>query len=437
MIKVLKNSLSVIFIVILAIIPLIIWFFMSPLALRFSSSSTSFRSLGQLTGLSGMALLSINFILAARFRFLDKLFNGLNVVYIKHHLIGAIAFCLLLFHPTFLIIQYLYISLKSSFLFIFSMQNWAINLGELSLLVFIVLMVFTFYFNFKYQNWKNTHKYLGIVLLLGGLHMLLIPSDISNNVTLKYYMLGLAIIGAYSYFYRTILGVYKKGEYKYKLEKIIKVNDNVVELKLSPLARKIKFLPGQFVFLRFDNNGILSESHPFSITSCTDDDNLSLGIKTLGDYTSMVYLLKPGAICLIEGPFGAFSYTKSNSKRQIWIAGGIGITPFLSMARQINSGKVDKNYKIDLYYSVKNSNEAVFSDELAEISKQNDNFKFYQHFSEKDGRISANSVVKNNSDIHNVEIFLCGPSEFMRSLRSQFVKLGFDNSKIYSEEFSL
>jgi predicted ferric reductase len=291
--------------------------------------------------------------------------------------------------------------------------------------------------NFKYQNWKNTHKYLGIVLFLGGWHMLFIPSDISNNTTLKYYMLGLAIFGAYSYFYRTVFGVYKKNEYKYKLTEVIKINDSIVELKFKPLTESIKFLPGQFVFLRFETGGILSEAHPFSIASSNKGD-LSLGIKTLGDYTSMVYLLRPGAICLIEGPFGAFSYLKAESKRQIWIAGGIGITPFLSMARQIDAGGTGTgDYKIDLYYSVKNESEAAFAKEFAEIARRNSNFKFHQHFSEKEGFISANFIFKNDNNIADADIFLCGPASFMQSLREQFVKLGFNNSKIHSEEFSL
>jgi predicted ferric reductase len=240
------------------------------------------------------------------------------------------------------------------------------------------------------------------------------------------------------------LGIYKKEEYKYKLEEVIKVNDNIVELKLIPLGPKIKFLPGQFIFLRFNpptqtgNEDILSESHPFSITSSPDNDYLSLGIKTLGDYTSMVYLLKPGAICKIEGSFGVFSYVRAKSKRQIWIAGGIGITPFLSMVRQIDtSGGKSGEYKIDLYYSVKNESDAAFAGELAQIAGRNSNFKLHQHFSEKEGYISARLVVIYNDDISDADVFLCGPSGFMQSLREQFVKLGFANEKIHSEEFSL
>ncbi|MFA6270067.1 MAG: ferric reductase-like transmembrane domain-containing protein [Candidatus Paceibacterota bacterium] len=433
--KYFKNNAGYVLMWILALIPLVIWYFMRPLDIRFGSSGQTLRSLGQLTGLLGMALLSLNFVLSARFKFLDRWFAGLNNAYVKHHIIGALSFCFLLFHPTFLFIQYLFISLKASFDFIFSVDDWPIVLGDIALLVIIGLMVITFYLNFKHENWKKTHQYLGLVLFLGGFHMFLVPSDISNNNILKFYMITLAVWGAYAFVYRTILGVYKKGEFKYRLMEVLKINESVVELKFKPLEESIKFLAGQFVFLRFDVPGILSESHPFSIASAHKTD-LSLGVKALGDYTSMVYLQKPGVVASIEGPFGAFSYLKAKSKRQIWVAGGIGVTPFLSMARDIDISKNTGGYEIDFYYSAKNDKESAFGQELVEISAHNPGFKFYQHFSDISGYISADFIAQNIKDIVSAEIFLCGPVAFMKSLREQFIKIGFDNRMIHSEEFS-
>jgi predicted ferric reductase len=248
-------------------------------------------------------------------------------------------------------------------------------------------------------------------------------------------MLFLIIAGAYAYFYRTVLAVYKKKEYRYKLEKVKKENDNIAELVLSSFGKKIDFKPGQFAFLRFKTEGILSESHPFSFSSAPTENDLSFGIKALGDYTSMVYLLKPGAICLIEGPFGAFSYLNVNSKRQIWVAAGVGITPFLSMARQIAHNH-NNDYKIDLYYSIKNEKENAFADELIKIVKQTNNFRMYQHISEKEGRISASFISNMSKDVNKAEIFLCGPASFMQSLRKQFINININNKKIHSEEFS-
>src|SRR3989344_422803 len=435
MIQYVKDNAGVILIFALALLPLALWALMRPLAGRFASPVSVYRSLGQLAGLLGMALLSMNFVLAARYRFLDRLFNGLNKVYDKHHLVGALAFSLILFHPTFLTVQYLFISLSSAYFFLFSFQDTAVTLGEVALFTFMVLMVVTFYLHFKYQNWKNTHKFLGVVLFLGALHMILVPSDISNNAVLKYYMLGLAALGAFSYIYRTIVGVYTTTEYRHAVEKGTKVTDMVVELVLTPLSKKIIYQPGQFIFLRFEQDGVLSESHPFSITSFSGSDHLSLGIKTLGDYTSMVYLLKPGVVCRIEGPFGVFSYTKVESKKQIWGAGGIGITPFLGMARQL--GRSGDLHEVDLYYSVGNEKKAAFASELTDIARRTPHFKFHPHYSETEGYLSPRLIIEGRKDLGGTDVFLCGPLTFMQSLRSQFIAVGFDNKRIHSEEFNL
>lgn len=107
------------------------------------------------------------------------------------------------------------------------------------------------------------------------------------------------------------------------------------------------------------------------------------------------------------------------------------------MVRQINSDKRDAEYAIDLYYSVKNENDAVFSQEFMETSKRNAKFRFFPYFSEKSGRISADFIFKNSKDIRGAEIFLCGPPVFMQSLKKQFIKMGFKKNEVHSEEFSL
>lgn len=425
-----------------AAIPVLTWALMLPLSGRFAGLSASFRSLGQVSGLLGLALLSINFILSARFKFLDRWFLGLNKVYLKHHIVGALSFGLILLHPVFLTVQFLIISLPSAYLFIFSFDSWALNFGKIGLSIFVAIMVITFYMSLRYERWKSTHQYLGLVLFFGGVHSLFMPSDISNNLFLKSYMLALTFCAALSYGYRTIFKLYRRNEYKYELSKVVKVSEKIAELKFRPLGKKIDFIPGQFVFIRFDSKNsdskegkTLAQSHPFSIISDPASQELSLGVKALGDYTSLLSELAPGQVVSIEGPFGSFSHTKASSKKQIWVAGGIGITPFLGMARAMKKeGAAD--YKIDLYYSIRNASEAAFGSELMEIAGQNRNFRFHEYFSGKNGLISAELVAK-ESDLSGADVFLCGPADFMKSLREQFIKLGMNGRFIHSEEFSL
>jgi len=182
-----KKNLGWISIIGLSVFPALIWILMESLNLRFGNFSSSARSLGQLTALTGMSMFSLSLILSARIKSLEKYFYGLNKIYDCHHTIGGIAFVLLLAHPMFLAAQYIPISPKTAGLFLLPDGDWSINFGILSLLSLMVLLIITFFLtNIKYEKWKITHKFLGVSFFLAGLHAFLIPSDISQNSILFY-----------------------------------------------------------------------------------------------------------------------------------------------------------------------------------------------------------------------------------------------------------
>src|SRR6185436_3048157 len=84
---------------------------------------------------------------------------------------------------------------------------------------------------------------------------------------------------------------------------------------------------------------ISNQFHPFSITSAPAERTLRITVKAIGDYTNALRrLLDEGAEAIVEGPFGSFSNAGLPQPRQIWAAGGIGVTPFLSMARSLGDG---------------------------------------------------------------------------------------------------
>jgi predicted ferric reductase len=152
----------------------------------------------------------------------------------------------------------------------------------------------------------------------------------------------------------------------------------------------------------------------------------------LGQYTAQLQNLKIGAEARIEGPFGVFSYLKSKNKEQVWIAGGIGITPFLSMAKSL----IDKSYKIDLYYCVNTKSEMVFLEEFKKISFQNENFKIIPVCSDVDGRINIKIINKFSGNILKKDFFLCGPGAMMQGTRSILLENNVLSGNIHSEEFS-
>lgn len=425
-------------IITLAIIPAIIWLFVLPLPIRFGNFLATMTSLGQLTGLVGAALFALSLILSARLKFFDRHLQGLNRVYINHHRLGAIAFSLLLFHPLFLTVRYIVFSLPSAVWFWLGSAGWAVILGELSLFAMILLLVLTFFISLRYHIWKSTHKFLGLAFFLGALHMFFIPSDVSRNLLLRYYMLGLSALGIVAYIYHTILGKWSAQRYVYTVEEIKNLNAEVIEITLSPFdsQKKLIYAPGQFAFINFNDRMVSLEQHPFSFLSAPEENAIKFGIKNLGDYTSQMKNISRGALAKIEGPYGKFSYFNFLSKQQIWIAGGIGITPFISMAKHLNSQK-NNNYKIDLYYCVRNKAEMILLNELVAMAENNNNFRILQHCSNEDGLINAKVVNEKSQGLVNKDILVCGPPLMMKNLKEQFLQLGVKHNNIHSEEFSL
>src|SRR3989339_30441 len=429
-----KKNIGWILIMVLVLIPVLRWFFIVPLNSRFADIGAIATSLGQITGLLGMILFALSLITGSKFKFIDKIFFGLPDALNIHSKIGAIGFCLILFHPLLLVVEYLQFSLNSAVIFFIPRGFDAIGFGIYALALMILLIILTLYIKLKYQIWLFSHRFLILAFIFAVLHSFMIESDISRDLFLRYYMLGFSFFALALSLYNLLADKIFFQGLEYYVSKVNKLTENITQIELSPKSNALKFMPGQFVFVRFLSKGISSESHPFTVSSISQKENLELNIKSLGDYSSKIKDLKVGEKAFIKGPFGKFSYTEFKDKNQIWIAGGIGITPFLSMARSLRLGNV--NQKADLYYCVKNKSEAILLDELLEIEKNNKSFRLMPWFSEEKGQITADKIVELSNGFVNKEILLCGPTSFMIKLKSQLLKLGVNNINIHWEKFS-
>lgn len=411
-------------IVFFSLLPVEIWALMQPISTRFINFGVSMTSVGQLAALMGIVMLGITFLLNTRARIIESIFGGLDRAYKAHHLLGTFSFLFLLFHPIFLAVEFATFSINSALRFFIPGGNLAINAGIFSLLSMILFLIFTFFINLKYHKWKFVHRFLGLSLMLAAIHVFLISSDISRNIFLRVYIFAFIGVGLLSFSYRTLFYRFLVEKYSCRINGVRNLG-NIIKIGLEP-EKKIYYSPGQFVFVCFPE--ISREFHPFSIISSPEENDMSIAIKSLGDYTEKIQGIKPGGRALVEGPYGKFN---SSAREQIWIAGGIGITPFLSMAKSL----VEK--KAELYYCVKNKEESVFLKELQDITMKNKNFKVFPFYSSESGFITAKFISNKTENIESKDILICGPAEMMRSLRRQFRDIGIEKSRIYSEEFKL
>ena len=414
----------------LAVLPAVRWLMLQPLESRFSEPFMVLTSIGQLLALTGISLFALTLILSGRFKFIEGYFGGMNKVYANHHKYGAYAFVLLLFHPLSLAGAYAVFSLKDAFQFLVPANNWAVNFGMVSLYSLMLLLVLTLFARVKYHNWKFTHQFMGVAFFFGALHAFLIPSDVSSDLALRIYVLGLAAVALAVYVYRTVLGRFLVRKADYAVETVRKLGDKAVEVEMAPLKQALSVKAGQFVFVSFHQQGVSPEAHPFSLTSSPSEKKLKIGVKALGDYTKELADLKPGALARIEGPFGQFSKRYAPQKTQVWIAGGIGVTPFVSMAKDLKAQE-----KADLYYCVNTLQEAFFLPELEGIAQEKKGLRVMLWLTNEKGYLKAQDVEKESGPLSEKETFICGPVPMMQKLKRQFYKKGVYD--VHSEEFEL
>ena len=351
-----------------------------------------------------------------------------------HHLLGATAFSLVLLHPVGVLFSYALVSIGLAIRTITpSWQNLAVFSGSLALLIFSVLLILTLFIKLPYDVWKKTHQYLGFGLLFAGVHGLLIGSTLALSLPLRIYIFGWVIFGLVSAVIRLFNVRIRFHQDDYTVTEV-NVIRNWTIIKLKAEKKQMEYLPGQFVFVKFTSLGITSETHPFSLAGKISDDYLTIVIKSLGDYTETLKLLKSGATARVEGPYGRFNYSYGKFKKQIWIAGGIGITPFRGMAFEAFEKGL---YEIYMYYVVNKPEEGLFDSEFLKLGQSNVNFRYKLWVGEDQGRITAEKTKSEVGDIQNCEIFICGPVAMMKSLTSQFKQLGVKNSRIHTEEFGL
>ena len=172
--------------------------------------------------------------------------------------------------------------------------------------------------------------------------------------------------------------------------------------------------------------------HPFSIAGCDKENNvIRFIIKELGDYTkALKNSIKVTDVVLVEGPYGTFTFESTN--QQIWVAGGIGITPFIARLEYLaaEGKKVDN---VDFYYSGRGENPFK---EIEELS-QKTGVRFHYIDTSKEGRLSFDKIKDAIKDITNVTLWYCGPEKFGEAIQESAKNNGISSKQIHYDSFDM
>jgi len=423
-----KRNLGNLAIIALVILNIIVWLVFPPV----NDGRPNFlrQYAGEIIGSNNIILMACSLFLSTRPKWAEKYFGGLDKMYMTHRRTGTAAFLLIFVHVLTVPI---------------STTGWRLG-NYLAVIAFtgivtIVLITLAPRIPFlnrlagsDYDDWKKLKRWIGIFFILAFIHSLTIGNPLHALIAITWVQMFF-IIGTVSYLYTEVFGGIFKKFLPYQVEAVKHPNASSTEVTLRARKEPIKKQrAGQFLFVRFPRDKDLNESHPFTISSAPTEAVLRLTIKASGNFTRDLFAkLKEGSDAIIEGAYGMFNY-KTGGPKQIWIAGGIGLTPFLSFVRDMDGNLA---HNVDLYYTVRHPEEAVFVDELEAAAAKNPSLKVHIRYSAKEGSLTIEGIVKNaGGNISGYDVYLCGPLPMMQAFEKKFMDLGLPKSNIHYEEFN-
>lgn len=398
---------------------------------RFKSSEITnlWLLLAKISGLLGSVLIAWNFLIATKNILIEKLFNGLDKAYKIHNIIGNIAFILIINHPIFLIINSLPFNASKNYL-VPSFLNLSYFFGIIALYVLIILVILTIFIDLPYKFWKKTHEYMGFVIIFASLHSLLITSDVSVYIPLKIWVLSWNLIAICAFLYKRYFYYLISNKNNYFVKNILQ-DSNYLILTLAPLDsnKTINFKAGQFAFFSLAKD--LRDDHPFTVLE-QNSNEIKIGARIIGNFTNILSKLAINSKINVIGPFGSFANNLFKPNQMIWISGGIGITPFLSMIKLLR-----KDQSVTMIYSTRSYESKLFSNMFLKYTKLLPNFKFIIHYSDILGRLNEENIAKYATLNKTVYVYLCGPKLMMEYLSHNLPNKGILQKNIIYEDFIL
>jgi len=436
----------------LCVIPVLLWARSEPLDTRFGSNYEGLTSLAVVFAFAGTSAFALNLVLGARLRIVEALFGGLDRMYSIHRANGQIAFLLLLGHVVLILASRATVSAGTALDLLGPGSGWTVFTGVLAFSGLTVSILLTLFARLGHEVFVYVQRSFGFVFLVATYHVFTTDGAKAESAALEWYLAALATLGIAAFAYRSLFGNVLVRRRPYRVEAVNRLDDSVTEIEMRPVGKPLDYAAGQFLFVNFRSladslhpleislerqvfsvrpGEIANQFHPFSITSAPGEPVLRITVKAVGDYTRAIRGLEPGSGAVVEGAYGSFSH-RNAGERQVWLAGGIGVTPFLSMARSLGA---EGGPAIDFYYCVEHADEALFLDELRAIAGRREDFRVVVVPRDTDGFLTAKRLEEELGDLSAAHTLICGPPAMIRSLTAQLVQRGVPSAQIHSEEF--
>ena len=390
--------------------------------------------IGEAAGIAAAVLLPIAVILASRVKALEYLFGDLTSVYVAHGVIGLTMFALVSFHPIMYLLGGLMIPtdfLTSAHVLV---PFHVVALDWVSYIAIAIALVTTMYLSLSFWNWRLTHLLLGLAMIVTGYSILIENSgfDTAAIPGLRYLLFALYGLGTIAFLWVAVFRRFAEPKREYRIvDAKFHEAANAIELRAEPVGKPAKFEPGQFTYVDLLDSAKQVhrefEAHPFSIASAPGSRTLSLVIETTGSHTSRMKEIAAAddARALLHGSYGRLVARFPKNKKQLWIAGGIGITPFMAMAEDMALRPDEyEGYHVRLVVGVDHPDQAFELDRLLEYERKCPGLEVRVWNRSEQGLPTAETIQERVPDVTERAVMISGPDPMIHDLSEQFLALG-------------
>ncbi|MGP9813164.1 ferredoxin reductase family protein [Rhodopseudomonas sp. NSM] len=399
------------------------------------------------TGVMALGLMSVGIILAARPVWFETPLGGLDKFYRLHKWLGLSALGFALAHwvlrkgPSWITELGLFAippkpphakDVPTGFDVFRDLRDFAAEIGEWALYLLVALVALALWKRFPYKYFFKTHRLMPMVYLVLVFHAFILidrsywTKPLGPVLAL---LLAAGTVAALIALFRKI-GISRQASGTIATLRIHEGNQVLdVGVRLETAWRGHD--AGQYAFVNFDD---VEDAHPFTISSAWHNDGMLLfTIKGLGDYTSsLASNLHLGQGVVVEGPYGRFNF-QGDSDRQIWIGGGVGITPFIARLREL--AREGRTNPIDLFYAT-NAKDTAFIATIRQLAQQT-GISFHLVDGSQDERLTLESLAAALPDWKQTDVWFCGPSGFGDAMRGAMIAKGLPAARFHQELFDM
>jgi len=179
---------------------------------------------------------------------IEKYFGGLDKLCHNHHTIGKLAFFALLIYPVVLAVRWLPDNIAKTFWYLLPVHSkLEINLGSWALIGLCVLLLFTLVIKLPYDKWKITHKFMGLLFVLGIAHVFGVAGFYEENPLLSIYFIIISILAVAAFMYKAIFRKWAAKKHPFTVVKIDKLDERTMEITFGMNLLISNLFPGNFV----------------------------------------------------------------------------------------------------------------------------------------------------------------------------------------------